>query len=353
MQNYQVTLSTDINATLKTYFSKYQPSQIAVLVDENPLEYCYPLVQAVLPEHLLVEINSGELHKNLQTCTYIWEQMTQAHFDRKALLINLGGGVIGDMGGFCAATYKRGISFINLPTTLLSQVDASVGGKLGIDFRGFKNHIGLFQEPEQVFVYPHFIKTLPAEELRSGFAEVIKHSLIQDAAYWPKVKQQGLEVSDWSDHIAHSIKIKSLVVDADFKEGGLRKILNYGHTIGHAIESFYLETSRRLLHGEAIAIGMIAENHLSVRHCGMPEEQAKEINHFLLDIYGYREIDQKDEDAIIRLTLQDKKNEGGTVKASLLKQIGEATFDIPITAADIRESLSYYRGQKNKPHLEA
>lgn len=348
-----VTLTQNLIATLKDYFTNHKPSQIAVLVDENTLEHCYPLVREVFPAHQLIEIQSGELNKNLETCSHIWEQMTTAHFDRKALLINLGGGVIGDMGGFCAATYKRGISFINLPTTLLSQVDASVGGKLGIDFRGYKNHIGLFQEPEEVIVYPHFIKTLPTEELRSGFAEVIKHSLIQDAAYWPEVRRQGLEVSDWSAHIDHSIKIKSRVVDADFKEGGLRKILNYGHTIGHAVESFYLETDRRLLHGEAIAIGMVAESLLSVKYCDMPEEQAVEVSHFLLDTYGYHEIDEQDEEAIVQLTLQDKKNEGGTVKASLLRQIGEATYDIPITAADVREGLSFYRQQKNKPHREA
>lgn len=348
-----VMLTLDITASLRELFDKYKPSQIGVLVDENTLEHAYPLVKEGLPAHQLIEIPSGELNKTLDTCSRIWEQLTTAHFDRKALLINLGGGVIGDMGGFCAATYKRGITFINLPTTLLSQVDASVGGKLGIDFQGYKNHIGLFQEPEQVLVYPPFIKTLSAEELRSGFAEVIKHSLIRDAAYWPKVKQQGLSVNDWSAHIAHSIKIKSTVVDADFKEGGLRKILNYGHTIGHAVESFYLETDRRLLHGEAIAIGMIAENYLSVKYCGLPEEQAEEVNRFLLDIYGYREINEQDEAAIVGLSLQDKKNEGGTVKASLLKQIGEATFDIPVTGADVREGLSFYREQKNKPHQEA
>ncbi len=349
----KVMLTQNIAASLRAYFDVHEPSQVGVLVDENTRKHCYPLVQAYLPAHQLIEIRSGELNKTLETCTSIWEQLTTAHFDRKALLINLGGGVIGDMGGFCAATYKRGISFINLPTTLLSQVDASVGGKLGIDFRGYKNHIGLFQEPAQVFVFPHFIKTLPPEELRSGFAEVIKHSLIQDAAYWPRVKQQGLSVSDWSAHIAHSIKIKSTVVDTDFKESGLRKILNYGHTIGHAVESFYLETEHRLLHGEAIAIGMIAENYLSVKYCNMPQEQAGEINQFLLDVYGYQNIDEQDEEAIAGLSLQDKKNEGSIVKASLLKQIGEATFDIPITRADIREGLSCYRRQKNKPQQEA
>lgn len=341
-----VTLTQDIAVTLQAYFNQYKPGQIGVLVDENTQAHCYPLIRKVLPPHTVCEIRSGELNKNLSTCSDIWAWMTEAHFDRKALLINLGGGVIGDMGGFCAATYKRGIPFINLPTTLLAQVDASVGGKLGIDFKGYKNHIGLFQEPEQVFVYPHFIKSLPPEEVRSGFAEVIKHSLIRDAAYWPQVKAQGLQVANWTAHIAHSIEIKSAVVDADFKEGGLRKILNFGHTIGHAIESYFLETDKRLLHGEAIAIGMVAENFLSVKYCGMPQGEADEISQFLLDIYGYCEIAIEDEEAIIKLTLQDKKNEGSTVKAALLEGIGQATYDISISAADVSEGLAYYRQYK-------
>jgi 3-dehydroquinate synthase len=345
MPAQNVTITQDVASTLAEYLAAHPHAQLGVLVDENTLQHCYPLVKDALPAHELIEIRSGELNKNLNTCTHIWEQLTAAHFDRKALLINLGGGVIGDMGGFCAATYKRGIAFVNLPTTLLSQVDASVGGKLGIDFQGYKNHIGLFQEPEQVIVYPPFIRSLPFEELRSGFAEVIKHSLIQDADYWPFVKKQGLQVKDWTAHIAHSIRIKSAVVDADFREGGLRKILNYGHTIGHAVESFYLEKTR-LLHGEAIAIGMIAENYLSVKYCGLPEREADEINHFLLGIYGFREIDEKHEAEIVHLSLQDKKNEGGTVKSSLLNRIGEATFDIPITADDVYEALGYYRQQK-------
>ncbi|WPP49395.1 3-dehydroquinate synthase [Catalinimonas niigatensis] len=346
MPAQNVTLTQDIALTLKAYFSDYKPGQIGVLVDENTKKHCYPLVKESLPPHSLCEIRSGELNKNLATCSQIWEWMTTEHFDRKALLINLGGGVIGDMGGFCAATYKRGIPFINLPTTLLAQVDASVGGKLGIDFKGYKNHIGLFQEPEQVIVYPHFVQSLPPEEVRSGFAEVIKHSLIRDAAYWPRVKAQGLEVADWTAHIAHSIDIKATVVDADFREGGLRKILNYGHTIGHAIESYFLETDRRLLHGEAIAIGMVAENLLSVKYCAMPQAEADEVSRFLLDIYGYREIATEDEEAIIQLTLQDKKNEGSTVKAALLEGIGKATYDISISAADVSEGLAYYRQYK-------
>lgn len=341
-----VTLTQDIGLSLTAYFKEYQASQIGVLVDENTREHCYPLIKEILPAHAVCEIRSGELNKNLTTCTEIWAWMTEQQFDRKALFINLGGGVIGDMGGFCAATYKRGIPFINLPTSLLAQVDASVGGKLGIDFQGYKNHIGLFQEPEHVFVYPHFVQSLPPEELRSGFAEVIKHSLIRDAAYWPNVKEQGLEVADWSSHIAHSIDIKSAVVDADFREGGLRKILNYGHTIGHAIESYFLETDRRLLHGEAIAIGMVAEGLLSAKLCGIPQAEVDALSRFMVSIYGYHEISAAEEAEIIKLCLQDKKNEKGVIKCTLLESIGKAVYDIDISATDVAEGLAYYRQYK-------
>ncbi|MFP4091731.1 MAG: 3-dehydroquinate synthase [Cyclobacteriaceae bacterium] len=342
----KVKITQDIGSTLRQFLNQRSYSHVGVLVDENTLAHCYPLVKAHLPEHALCQIRSGELNKNLDTCTQIWEWMTQEHFDRKALLVNLGGGVIGDMGGFCASTYKRGIDFINLPTTLLAQVDASVGGKLGIDFKGYKNHIGLFREPEQVMAYPEFLHTLPAEELRSGFAEVIKHSLIYDAAYWPQIRDNGLEVSDWHAHIKHSIRIKSEVVEADFREGGLRKILNFGHTIGHAIESFYLETHTPLLHGEAIAIGMITEAYLSVSHCGMAESELEEITRFILNIYGYHEIPRKDEEAILTLSLQDKKNEKNSIRCSLLEEIGKCRYDVPVMPADIAKSLTFYRQQK-------
>ncbi|MEM8969941.1 MAG: 3-dehydroquinate synthase family protein, partial [Bacteroidota bacterium] len=238
-----VTITKNIAGTLADLLSKSSFSQVAVLVDENTRQHCLPLIQEVLPpEYTLVEIKSGELNKNLDTCAHIWAQLTEQHFDRKALLINLGGGVIGDMGGFCAATYKRGISFVNIPATLLAQVDASVGGKLGIDFRGFKNHIGLFQEPQQVLIDAAFLRTLPEQELRSGFAEVIKHALIHDSVYWNKLRGASLAQQPWTEHIRHSVQVKSWVVDQDFREGGLRKILNFGHTVGHAVESHFLES---------------------------------------------------------------------------------------------------------------
>ena len=337
-----VILTDNLAETLSELFRTHSFSQIGVVVDEHTEQDCYPIIQHLLPDHTVCTISSGEQNKHLGTCTRLWELMTEARFDRQALLINLGGGVIGDMGGFCAATYKRGIRFVNLPTTLLSQVDASVGGKLGIDFQGYKNHIGLFQEPLQIIIDPKFLNTLPPQELRSGYAEVIKHSLIADASYWPTVRRAEWDQQNWAEIIAHSVRIKSEVVAQDFREGGLRKILNFGHTIGHAVESFYLETDRRLLHGEAIAVGMIAEAYLSTQRTGLPALQAQEVTDFLLAVYGYHSMPEANLSAIVELAKQDKKNDQSVIKCTLLERIGTATYDIPITTDDIYEALMHY-----------
>lgn len=317
-------------------------TQVAVLVDEHTKEYCYPLVKALLPAHTLIEIESGEERKHLGTCQHIWQSLTDQAFDRKGLLINLGGGVIGDMGGFCAATYKRGIDFVQVPTTLLSQVDASLGGKLGVDFQGFKNHIGIFQIPSLVLICPVFLATLPERELRSGFAEVIKHGLIQDKTAWEQLSSKGLQEQDWAAAIPHSINIKASVVEEDPQEHGLRKILNFGHTIGHAVETFYLPTPSKLLHGEAIAVGMIAEAYLSFKRNWLTAEELRQIGTYILQVFGKSPIPQKDWESIAALAIQDKKNEGKEVRAALLEGLGKAGYNHPLSQQDILEALRYY-----------
>ncbi|MEP2509537.1 MAG: 3-dehydroquinate synthase, partial [Reichenbachiella sp.] len=265
-----------------------------------------------------------------------------AGFDRKGLVINLGGGVIGDMGGFVASTYKRGMDFLNIPTTLLSQVDASVGGKLGVDFHGFKNHIGLFAEPQNVLIDTSFYGTLPEREVRSGFAEVIKHGLIYDKSYWEKVKLVDLKTADWTNLVTRSIEIKKEVVSEDPFESGLRKILNFGHTLGHAIESHFLDKGeQRLLHGEAIAAGMICEAYLSQKFTGLSTDELEEIVSYLIEIYEPVAVDKSLFDEIIGLTLQDKKNEGGSVQFSLLKTIGACQVNVPISAPDMLDAMFY------------
>ncbi len=337
----QITID-DIQVSLKGFFDESSHTKVAVLVDENTREYCYPIIENLLPEHIVVEIASGEINKTLDTCQIIWQALTDASFDRKSLLINLGGGVIGDMGGFCAVTYKRGIDFINIPTTLLAAVDANVGGKLGIDFQGFKNHIGFFKDPNAVLIDPVFLKTLPEKELRSGFAEVIKHGLITDKDYYQQVARKGLVQDNWNAVIAHSVEIKNQVVQQDPKEGGLRKILNFGHTIGHAIESFYLDTENHLLHGEAIAIGMICEAYVSKKLLSLEEADLQEIYTTILNIFPELSIEKKDFTSIIRLMYQDKKNVANFLNHSLLYEIGRAGYDIAVDEKDVMDALFFY-----------
>jgi len=343
MQNHPYEITDNIAQNLHDFLKGRSYSQIAVLCDENTVKHCLSKILDVLPEHLLIQISSGEENKNLSTCEQLWQALTEAAFDRKALLINLGGGVIGDMGGFVASTYKRGIDFINIPTTLLAQVDASIGGKLGVDFQGFKNHIGLFGNPQNVLIWPGFLETLPERELYSGYAEVIKHGLIYDKKYWREIKSTNPHHADWKGIIEQSIKIKKSVVSEDPYESGLRKILNFGHTLGHAVESYFLKQPQgKLLHGEAIVIGMICEAYLSTKITGLSNSDLEEIVAFLLTTYQPRAIDKSQFDEIITLTLQDKKKEANVVQFSLLKSIGACTINIPIAAPDMVDSMFYF-----------
>lgn len=332
-----------IAQSLVAYLADKNYSAVMVLVDEHTAESCYPLIKEHLPAHTVVEIKSGEENKHLGTCEHIWGAMTDAQLDRHSLMINLGGGVIGDMGGFCASTYKRGIDFIQIPTTLLAQVDASVGGKLGIDFRGFKNHLGVFTLPKSVLIDPTFLQTLPKRELRSGFAEIIKHCLIRDAAMYAIISKKTLEEQDFDELIAHSVEIKKKVVAEDPTEKSVRKILNLGHTLGHAIETYYLDKGNaRLLHGEAIAIGMITEAYLSYKKKYISMEVVEQIKTYLLSVYGRITIPTTAYDTILQYTLQDKKNRGAEVRFSLIDAIGNCRFDCLVTTHDMVEAIDYY-----------
>jgi 3-dehydroquinate synthase len=338
-----VIFSSSIQNDFVSFLSRQVYTQLGIIMDSNTEKYCYPLIAEKLPAHKYFAFEAGEVHKNLNTCTNIWQWMTDCGFDRKTLIINLGGGVTGDMGGFCASTYKRGIPFVNIPTTLLSQVDASVGGKLGIDFNGFKNHIGVFTDPIAVLISDEFLKTLPQAELRSGYAEVIKHGLIQHADYFSCMKSQDWENQDWKTIIEKSVSIKKEVVEKDPKESGLRKILNFGHTIGHAFESYYLDTARHLLHGEAIAIGMITEAFLSHKKSGLTVEELNQITEFLLEVYGRIDVPPADVTEIISLCSQDKKNDADRINFSLLRKIGQCDYNIICSLEDLEEAITYYR----------
>ena len=285
LEDYNIIIG-DGDQSLRYVLEHKEYTRICVLVDEHTASSCLPRVQDAVPDAHVIKISSGEQNKSLSVCEQIWSQMASAKMDRHSLMINLGGGVIGDMGGFAASCYMRGIDFIQVPTTLLSQVDASVGGKLAIDFQAYKNFIGLFCNPVAVIVDPSFLETLPSAQLRSGYAEMIKHGLIKSKPIWHRLS--GLDsISDisWDEEIYASIMIKKEVVIEDPREQGLRKILNFGHTIGHALESYALDTSAPLLHGEAIALGMIAESFLSSKILSLSEMSLNSIIAHIKRVY--------------------------------------------------------------------
>lgn len=320
--------------------------QVFILCDTHTEAACYPLIADVLPDHVCITIPPGEENKNIYTCLAIWEELSNNLATRNSVLINLGGGVIGDMGGFSAATFKRGFDFVQMPTTLLSQVDASVGGKLGIDLQEIKNLIGVFRDPAAVFIGTDFLQTLPQRQLRSGFAEVLKHGLIRDAAYWKQVSAIDLQTpSAWTDIIARSVQIKSDVVERDPHESGLRKILNFGHTIGHAVETWSLRhDADPLLHGEAIAVGMICEAALSHAALGLPKGDLEEMTNACMGYFEHYPLDRIDPEELLLIMQQDKKNSHGVIQFSLLRSIGDCAYDISVTDAQIREALDFYNG---------
>lgn len=338
-----VVFSSDPSLDLKVFLQSRNYTRVAVLGDENTLRNCYPIIQPGLPPHQTIQVKSGEEHKTIVTCTQIWEEMTRMALDRHSVLVVVGGGVLGDMGGFCAATYKRGIDFILIPTTLLSQVDASIGGKLGVDFNHFKNHIGVFQIPAMTMLYDGFLTTLPPAELRSGFAEVIKHTLISDNALWNNLIKTPYESLNWNTLVRHSVEFKKQVVATDPKEKGLRKILNAGHTIGHAVETFLLHHGRKVLHGEAVAAGLIMEGSIARDRGLLNRDSFQSIIDYIKRTFGIIKLSESEFSAIAELTLQDKKNSGNKILCVLLNGIGTAKWDCEISLDEVKGALTFYR----------
>jgi 3-dehydroquinate synthase len=320
-------------------------SSVFILVDEHTMEFCYPKFMANFATEKrieVLEIESGEINKNIETCTGLWSAMTELNADRKSLMITLGGGVITDLGGFVSATYKRGIDFINIPTTLLSMVDASVGGKTGVDLGVLKNQIGMFVNPKMVLVDTDFLQTVTPREIRSGTAEIVKYGFTYDIELFNQINNnKELNINDL---IHRSIEIKNEVVLQDPREQNVRKILNFGHTIGHAIESFYLESEDKenLTHGEAIAIGMICECYISSQLLKFPEEKLNEVKKGILSIYGRIELLKNDFHAIIDLLKHDKKNVNGQVNFVLLNGYEDYKLDCKVPTELVVESLVFY-----------
>ena len=301
-------------------------SSLFILVDENTNEFCLskflPQLATEIPIEI-IEIEAGEGMKNISTCVEIWSILSDLGADRKSVLINLGGGVITDLGGFIASTFKRGIDFINVPTTLLGMVDASIGGKNGVDLGVLKNQVGLIAIPQLLLIDTSFLESLPQTQMRSGLAEMLKHGLIYDKNYWNQfLDLENLNFDDLDTLVYRSVEIKNEIVMQDPTEKGIRKALNFGHTLGHAIESHFLERAIPLLHGEAIAIGMILESYISKEQNKLSHIEYDEIKKVLLAIFGKQTFSLEDINSIQNLLIHDKKNEYGKVQFTLIDSIG-------------------------------
>ena len=328
-----------------TYLIEQSYSQAFVLVDENTRAHCLPLLKKHLLDYELIEVPSGEQNKQLASAEKVWSKLTSKAADRKSVLINLGGGVITDMGGFCAAAFKRGIDYVNIPTSLLAMVDAAIGGKVAIDHESYKNQIGFFKHPKAIFIYPDFIKTQSKRLLRSGFAEIVKHALITDLPYWEKINEINPDnLSDLQELINRSVKIKMKITNKDPKERGGRKLLNFGHTIGHALESWSLVHDKDpVAHGEAVAAGMVCEAYCAHKISGLSKKDLKSISGFITKVFPQLSIDKISFDELMKYLKQDKKNEDDGLRPTLLKYIGKGVSEVSIEPALIKESLQYYQ----------
>ena len=320
--------------------------RIIILVDENTQQHCLPVLHELVPELKscdVIRVSSGEKNKNIAQSSYIWNELTRLKAGRDHLLLNLGGGVITDSGGFAAATFKRGMRFLNIPTTLLGMVDAAIGGKTGVDFHDFKNQVGLFVDPVGVIIEPLFLKTLDQRQWQSGFSEVLKYALIMDKDLWGRVHGKHFsEVEDWSTIITKAARDKIDIVRFDAAERGVRKNLNFGHTVGHALESYFLKTHSETTHGMAIAAGMICEAWISAKIFEFDAEQLVEIVTMIDKNFERFTFDESKIPLIIELMHQDKKMRGNKLLFSLLRRLGKATHDVDVSPHLIEDSLRYY-----------
>ncbi|MEP0212835.1 MAG: 3-dehydroquinate synthase [Cellulophaga sp.] len=344
---YSVHFNEKAYTELNSHLEKANYSKVFILVDENTHQHCLPSFMAQIYgdyNYEIIEIEEGEINKTIETCVQVWHVLSELDADRKSVMINLGGGVITDLGGFVASTFKRGIDFINVPTTLLSMVDASVGGKTGVDLGSLKNQIGVINQPQMVLVVSSFLQTLKERQLHSGFAEMLKHGLIKDKKYWNELNLVS-DFNNLDEFIYDSVVIKNDVVTIDPTEQNLRKILNFGHTLGHAVESYFLETESKktLLHGEAIAVGMVLEAYISSKLTNLSETELNAIKSTFTKRYGKVEFTEEDIKNILTYLKFDKKNSHGNINFVLLKSIGSCQIDVTVPEDLLHQSFAYYK----------
>lgn len=339
--------TTNIAADLHQLLGELDPKQTFLLTDEGSQSHCLgALGEAIndIPSTNWVVIPAGDDAKDYTSALKIWEFLSSHGATRKATLVNLGGGMPCDLGGFCAATFKRGINFINIPTTLLSQVDASLGGKTGMNLGSLKNEIGVFAKASHVLICSDFLKTLDKANLLSGFAEMIKHALIHDESELESLLNFDFDNVDYAllhDMVGRSILIKDFFVKADPFEKGLRKALNFGHTFGHAFETFAMRHGRPVLHGHAVAYGMACELRLSTR-AGLAPERAEAIEKRIEELYGKPDATMADADELVELMRHDKKNDSKGINFTLLPKVGEVIVNQIATPDEIKQILANY-----------
>lgn len=336
---------SELATQLQTNYAERSP--IFLLADKNTAEFCLPLLIEQVPalkNACKIIIDPGEENKTIQTCERIWNQLAVLGANRNSLLINLGGGVISDIGGFAASTFHRGMAYVNIPTTLMAMIDAGLGGKTGVDLSSLKNMVGLFANSLAVFVWPEFLKTLPFRFMLSGYAEMLKHALIADSHFWRKLTVMPMAViKSWDDLIYDAAEIKCKIVNSDYFEHGPRRLLNFGHTIGHAFETYSLRHDKSpLSHGEAVAMGMICASYISYRICNLSHSQRDEIIRTILLNFNHYQIETSAIEELVEITVYDKKNRNGNVIMSLIPEIGKSAHGQKCDISLIRESLFRY-----------
>ena len=348
MTKQEVIISKDLKQDIADVVGRIGHDRLFVLTDTTTLELCWPVVSSLpcLESAQMITIGDTDDNKTLDSLVHVWTALQQGGATRHSLLINLGGGMVTDLGGFAASTFKRGLAYINIPTTLLSQVDASVGGKTGINFGGLKNEIGVFNQAASVILSSEFLHTLDLGNLLSGYAEMLKHALISDEKSWAELLRFDLEELDYEQLgvlVAKSVAIKEGIVEQDPTEKGLRKALNLGHTAGHALESLAMEEGRTILHGYAVAYGLICELYLSVVRCNFPKDRLRQTVQFIRQHSGCFDIDCKKYEHIYQLMTHDKKNMGDTINFTLLAGIGDIRINQQATKDEIFEMLDFLR----------
>lgn len=343
----RVIISTHLESELVTALAECEHDKLFVLTDTTTQELCLPVIKNFYSlKHIqVITIPASDSHKDIESLMMVWKGLQEGGASRHSCMINLGGGMVTDLGGFAASTFKRGINFINIPTTLLAMVDASVGGKTGINFNGLKNEIGVFNDSKFVILDTEFLRSLDAENICSGYAEMLKHGLISTEDMWKELITFDLanpDLKHLQQMVADSVKVKERIVEEDPHEQGIRKALNLGHTFGHAFESWALKR-KPILHGHAVAFGMICELYLSATHTGFPTEKMRQTVSFIKEYYGTLPITCDDYDELIELMHHDKKNQNGIINFTLLGGIGDIRINQTANVDEIKEALDFFR----------